>query len=47
MINNAGTSLNQGIISAPDLEAARAEIEVNYFGMAEIWNRSKTITSNR
>lgn len=34
LINNAGTSLNQGIISAPDLEAARAEMEVNYFGMA-------------
>lgn len=34
LINNAGTSLNQGIISAPDLESARAEIEVNYFGMA-------------
>jgi NAD(P)-dependent dehydrogenase (short-subunit alcohol dehydrogenase family) len=33
LINNAGTSLNQGIISAPDLEAARAEMEVNYFGM--------------
>jgi NAD(P)-dependent dehydrogenase (short-subunit alcohol dehydrogenase family) len=29
-----GTSLNHGIISAPDLEAARAEMEVNYFGMA-------------
>lgn len=34
LINNAGTSLNQGIIAAPDLESARAEIEVNYFGMA-------------
>lgn len=34
LINNAGTSLNQGIIAAPDLEAARAEMEVNYFGMA-------------
>jgi NAD(P)-dependent dehydrogenase (short-subunit alcohol dehydrogenase family) len=34
LINNAGTSLNQGIISAPDLEIARAEMEVNYFGMA-------------
>lgn len=34
LINNAGTSLNQGIISATDLEAARAEMEVNYFGMA-------------
>jgi NAD(P)-dependent dehydrogenase (short-subunit alcohol dehydrogenase family) len=34
LINNAGTSLNQGIISAPDLETARAEMEVNYFGMA-------------
>jgi len=34
LINNAGTSLNHGIISAPDLETARAEMEVNYFGMA-------------
>jgi NAD(P)-dependent dehydrogenase (short-subunit alcohol dehydrogenase family) len=34
LINNAGTSLNHGIISAPDLEAARAEMDVNYFGMA-------------
>jgi NAD(P)-dependent dehydrogenase (short-subunit alcohol dehydrogenase family) len=34
LINNAGTSLNQGMISAPDLEAARAEMDVNYFGMA-------------
>jgi short-subunit dehydrogenase len=34
LINNAGTSLNQGIISAPDLETAKAEMEVNYFGMA-------------
>lgn len=34
LINNAGTSLNQGIISALDLEAARSEMDVNYFGMA-------------
>jgi NAD(P)-dependent dehydrogenase (short-subunit alcohol dehydrogenase family) len=34
LINNAGTSLNQGIISAPDLEMAKAEMDVNYFGMA-------------
>jgi short-subunit dehydrogenase len=34
LINNAGTSLNQGIISATDLETARSEMEVNYFGMA-------------
>lgn len=33
VINNAGTSLNQGLISAPDLESARSEMEVNYFGM--------------
>jgi short-subunit dehydrogenase len=36
LINNAGTSLNQGLISAPDLESARAEMEVNYFGMASM-----------
>jgi NAD(P)-dependent dehydrogenase (short-subunit alcohol dehydrogenase family) len=34
LINNAGTSLNHGIVSAPDLEAAKAEMDVNYFGMA-------------
>jgi NAD(P)-dependent dehydrogenase (short-subunit alcohol dehydrogenase family) len=34
LINNAGTSLNHGIISAPDLDSARAEMDVNYFGMA-------------
>jgi NAD(P)-dependent dehydrogenase (short-subunit alcohol dehydrogenase family) len=33
LINNAGTSLNQGTIAAPNLDAARAEMEVNYFGM--------------
>lgn len=33
LINNAGTSLNQGFIAADDLESARAEMEVNYFGM--------------
>jgi NAD(P)-dependent dehydrogenase (short-subunit alcohol dehydrogenase family) len=32
LINNAGIALLQGFISAPDLSAARAEIEVNYFG---------------
>jgi short-subunit dehydrogenase len=36
LINNAGTSLNHGIISAPDLDAAKAEMDVNYFGMASI-----------
>ncbi len=34
LINNAGTSLNHGIISAPDLAASKAEMDVNYFGMA-------------
>lgn len=34
LINNAGTSLNEGIISASNLEIARSEMEVNYFGMA-------------
>lgn len=33
LINNAGVSLNQGVIAAPNLDSARAEIEVNYFGM--------------
>jgi NAD(P)-dependent dehydrogenase (short-subunit alcohol dehydrogenase family) len=33
LVNNAGVSLNQGLIAATDLEGARSEIEVNYFGM--------------
>jgi short-subunit dehydrogenase len=33
LMNNAGTSLNEGIISAPNLDSARAELEVNYFGL--------------
>jgi NAD(P)-dependent dehydrogenase (short-subunit alcohol dehydrogenase family) len=33
LINNAGTSLNAGLIAASDLDSARAEMEVNYFGM--------------
>ncbi|PSN10446.1 short-chain dehydrogenase [filamentous cyanobacterium CCT1] len=32
LINNAGIGLLKGLISAPDLAAARAEMEVNYFG---------------
>ncbi|MBD1915566.1 MULTISPECIES: SDR family oxidoreductase [Cyanophyceae] len=32
LINNAGIGLLKGFISAPDLAAARAEMEVNYFG---------------
>jgi NAD(P)-dependent dehydrogenase (short-subunit alcohol dehydrogenase family) len=36
LINNAGISLNHGIISAPDLDAAKAEMDVNYFGMASM-----------
>jgi NAD(P)-dependent dehydrogenase (short-subunit alcohol dehydrogenase family) len=32
LINNAGIGLRQGFISAPDLSAARSEMEVNYFG---------------
>ncbi|MDZ8080452.1 MAG: SDR family oxidoreductase [Nostoc sp. DcaGUA01] len=32
LINNAGVGLNQGLIAAPDLSSARAEMEVNYFG---------------
>ncbi len=36
LVNNAGTSLNQGFIATPNLDAARAEMEVNYFGMASM-----------
>jgi NAD(P)-dependent dehydrogenase (short-subunit alcohol dehydrogenase family) len=33
LINNAGAFLNQRLIGADDLAAAREEMEVNYFGM--------------
>ena len=36
LINNAGIGLKQGFISAPDLAAARAEINVNYFGTLQM-----------
>lgn len=32
LINNAGISAFEGAIAAPDMEAARREMEVNYFG---------------
>jgi short-subunit dehydrogenase len=32
LINNAGAELGKGLIAAPDLASARAEMEVNYFG---------------
>jgi NAD(P)-dependent dehydrogenase (short-subunit alcohol dehydrogenase family) len=32
LVNNAGAFLNQRLIAAPDIEAARAEMETNYFG---------------
>ncbi len=32
LINNAGAFANLTLLSAPDLEAAREEMEVNYFG---------------
>jgi NAD(P)-dependent dehydrogenase (short-subunit alcohol dehydrogenase family) len=33
VINNAGAFNNQTLIGAPDLQAARQEMEVNYFGV--------------
>ncbi len=33
LVNNAGTSFNHGLIAAENLDGARAEMEVNYFGM--------------
>jgi NAD(P)-dependent dehydrogenase (short-subunit alcohol dehydrogenase family) len=32
LVNNAGVFRNQRLIAAPDLDAAREEMEVNYFG---------------
>lgn len=32
LVNNAGINLQAGLIAAKDLEAARAEMETNYFG---------------
>jgi short-subunit dehydrogenase len=36
LINNAGIAKYQGLIAAPDLSSARAEMEVNYFGTLEM-----------
>ena len=33
VINNAGAFLHQTLMGAPDMDAARAEMEVNYFGV--------------
>jgi NAD(P)-dependent dehydrogenase (short-subunit alcohol dehydrogenase family) len=33
VINNAGIHLGQTLLGAPDMSAARAEMEVNYFGV--------------
>lgn len=32
LINNAGVNRNRSLLAAPDLDAARAEMETNYFG---------------
>ncbi len=32
LVNNAGVNRNRSLLAAPDLEAARAEMETNYFG---------------
>lgn len=32
LVNNAGVNFNRGLIATPDLSAARAEMETNYFG---------------
>lgn len=32
VINNAGITRDQGVISAPDIDSARMEMETNYFG---------------
>ncbi|MBL4785570.1 MAG: SDR family oxidoreductase [Cohaesibacteraceae bacterium] len=36
LINNAGIAGFAGLIHAPDLDAARAEIETNYFGLLNV-----------
>jgi short-subunit dehydrogenase len=36
LINNAGIAKYQGLLAAPDLSSARAEMEVNYFGTLEM-----------
>ncbi|MCB0163989.1 MAG: SDR family oxidoreductase [Anaerolineae bacterium] len=33
LFNNAGIAIYTGVISAPDSESARAQMEVNYFGL--------------
>jgi NAD(P)-dependent dehydrogenase (short-subunit alcohol dehydrogenase family) len=32
LVNNAGLFANQRLVAAPDMSAARAEMEINYFG---------------
>lgn len=32
LVNNAGVEMQSGLLSAPDMTAARLEMEVNYFG---------------
>lgn len=36
LVNNAGAFLNQTLMGAPDLTAARLEMEVNYFGPLQL-----------
>jgi NAD(P)-dependent dehydrogenase (short-subunit alcohol dehydrogenase family) len=36
LVNNAGIVLNLGIMTTPDLEDGRAEMEVNYWGMVRM-----------
>ncbi|MDX1977593.1 MAG: SDR family oxidoreductase [Pseudanabaenaceae cyanobacterium bins.68] len=47
LINTAGTSFNQGLIAADDLQLARQEMEINYFGMLSLCRAFAPILKNQ
>lgn len=47
LINNAGISLNQGLIAVETLEQARQEMEVNYFGMLSMCRAFSDVLKQR
>jgi len=46
IINNAGAFENQTLIGAPDMIAARLEMEVNYFGVLSMCRRFAPVLAN-
>jgi len=46
VINNAGAFMNETLIGAPDLSAARMEMEVNYFGVLSMCRHFAPVLGN-